>query len=349
MDRRKFLIHAGSAGLASAISPYSFGSETGAGANTADLLIADPHAHPYQFFGTRTQDRTTPTIELLQEAGVALCAFAAVGDMTFQRGRSGTPFSDTLGQLETVVRREEKGQLILVRKAAEIPQLSARQSCRGLMAIEGADALEGELKNLDAYYAIGVRQITLFHERNNELGFNQRSREDGPLTPFGTETVEKMNSLGMVVDVAHAGKETLRSVVATASRPVVDSHTSPFLPGEESIGSRRLRTWQEMEWVARTGGVVCTWPFSYVGQRSERTTLRHWADEIATMKSRLGIEHCGLGTDGGGGLPRVVDGWQSIASLPRLIDAMREVGLSQSDVAAFVGGNYLRVLRKCLA
>lgn len=94
--------------------------------------------------------------------------------------------------------------------------------------------------------------------------------------------------------------------------------------------------------------MICTWPFAYVGKLSERTTLRHWAEEIAMMKSRLGIEHCGLGTDGGGGLLRVVDGWNSIESLPRLIEAMREAGLSQNDVSDFVGGNFLRVLHKCL-
>lgn len=348
MDRRHFLIRASAAGLASSLSPFGFGSSEGAAAKAVDLLIADPHAHPFQFFGSRSPDHTTPTLDLLQKAGVALCAFAAVGDMTFLRGRLGTPFSDTMSQLKQVRRLEEKGQLPLVRTGADLLAIPARKTCLGLMAIEGGDALEGQLRNIDAYYAFGVRQITLIHDRDNELGCNQRSHKDGQLTPFGIETIERMNSLGMVVDVAHAKTETLKGIAAVTTRPLVDSHTSPILPGEEGTGSRRLRTWQEMEWVAKTGGVVCTWPFAHAGIRSQRTTLRHWAEELALMKSRLGTEHCGLGTDGGGGLPRVIDGWDSIASLPRLIDAMREVGLSQEDVVAFVGGNYLRVMKKCL-
>lgn len=349
MDRRRFMIRVGTAGLTASLAPLALGAAEGTVTQAAELVIADPHAHPYQFFGGRSPDRTTPTLELLQDAKVSLCAFAAVGDMTFLRSKPGAPFNDTIGQLEQVRRLEEKGQLVLVRKAADVSALSAGQACQGLLAVEGADALEGRLQNLDAFYAYGVRQIALLHERDNELGFNQRSRSDGPLTAFGVAVVERMNSLGMVVDVAHAKTETLRSVAATTTRPLVDSHTGPFLPGEEGVGSRRLRTWQEMEWIAKTGGVVCTWPFAYVGKLGERTTLRHWAEEIVLMKSRLGIEHCGLGTDGGGGLPRVVDGWNSIASLPRLVDAMREAGLSQSEVAAFVGGNFLRVLRTCLA
>jgi microsomal dipeptidase-like Zn-dependent dipeptidase len=104
-----------------------------------------------------------------------------------------------------------------------------------------------------------------------------------------------------------------------------------------------------MEIIARSGGIVCTWPLAYSGRNAQRATLKDWAAEIVLMKSRLGIAHCGIGTDGGGGLPRLVRGWNSIASLPDLVAEMRAAGLSQEDVAACVGGNFLRLLRKCLA
>lgn len=348
MERRGFLHCA--AGLATAACVPGADAATDDKGNLSGLLIADPHAHPYPLFGSRSFDRSTPTIESMQQIDMALCAFAAVGDMTYMRGRFGTPFTDTLGQLGQVKRLEEKGQIRLILKTADLSALQPpRRTIAGLMAIEGGDALEGQLKNLEAFHDYGVRMLTLMHERDNELGFNQRSSSDGPLTAFGIQVVERMNQLGMVVDVAHAKTETLRSIVTTSVRPVIDSHTSPAQSDEERQPSRRLRTWEEMEWIANTGGVVCTWPFAYAGKNSERTTLNHWAEEIVLMKSRLGIEHCGLGTDGGGGLPRFIQGWNSIAALPALVDAMRAAGLSQADIAAYVGGNFLRVLGKCLA
>jgi membrane dipeptidase len=350
MDRRRFARKAGAACLASALSPFAWGSsEEATSAKTVEILVADPHAHPMHFFASRSPDRTTPSLDTLNKAGVALSAFAAIGDLTYLRGNFPSPFQDTKRQLEQVRRLEESGQLKIVRTATDLAALTERKACWGLMAIEGADALEGKLSYLDAFFAYGVRQITLLHERDNELGFNQRSRADGSLTAFGIETVAKMNALGMLVDVAHAGAKTLQGIAAVTSRPLIDSHTSVLLTAEGEAASRRLRSWQEMEWIAKTGGVVCTWPFAHAAKNVERTTLGHWAEEIALMKSRLGIAHCGLGTDGGGGLPRVIDGWNSIASLPLLIHAMREAGLSQEDIAAFVGGNYLRVLAKCLA
>lgn len=350
MQRREFLRHCAAAGLTATIGlPARSSASVGTG-QTDGLLIADPHAHPYQLHGSRTFDRSTPTIEIMRQLNMTLCAFSAVGDMTFMRGRIGTPFNDTYNQLAQARRLEEKGQLALVLKAADLQALGAARTVPGgLMTVEGGDALEGQLKNLDAFHAYGVRLLTLMHERDNELGFNQRSAADGPLTPFGVAVVERMNTLGMVVDVAHASPATLQGIAAASALPLVDSHTSPVLPDEARQPSRRLRTWQEMELIAKTGGLVCTWPFACAGKNAARTTLKHWAEEIVRMKARLGIEHCGLGTDGGGGLPRLIEGWDSIASLPALIAAMREAGLSQADIAAFVGGNFLRVLGKCLS
>jgi membrane dipeptidase len=348
MGRRRFLCLTG--GLAAAHFAAAADVATGAASPLSDLLIADPHAHPNQFFGGRGFDRSTPSVETLRQANVVLTAFAAVGDMTYQRGRFGTPYDDTLGQLAHVRRLEESGHIRLVRSAADLRALvTARDRPGGLMAIEGADALEGQLANLDAFHRQGVRLVQLMHERDNELGFNQRSSSDGPLTPFGIEVVERMNRLGMLVDAAHARTATLKGIVSVSARPVIDSHTSLALPGEAGAGSRRLRSWQEMEWIARSGGVVCTWPFAYAGKGSERTTLEHWAEEVVQMKSRLGMAHCGLGTDGGGGLPRFVTGWDSILSLPSLIAALSAAGLSRGDVAAYVGGNFLRVLAASLA
>ncbi len=60
------------------------------------------------------------------------------------------------------------------------------------MAIEGGDALEGKIKNLDSFYERGVRMVTVVHAHNNEIGCHQRSQKDGPLTPTGTRVVERM-------------------------------------------------------------------------------------------------------------------------------------------------------------
>ncbi len=352
MKRRQFLGYCAAAGLTSSLCRRSIGGEQGdtsGDAETARLLIADPHAHPDPLHSTRSYDPSTPTLAMMAQVNMALCSFSAVGDATFYPRRFGTPFADTQAQLAPVKRLAENGRIRLALKAADLPVIAtAGRPLVGLLAIEAGDALEGKLANLDAFYDYGVRLLTLVHDRDNELGYNQRSGNDGPLSRFGIDVVERMNKLGMLIDVAHARTRTLQSIAEVSALPVIDSHTGPFVEGEEGAGPRRLRTWQEMETVATTGGVVCTWPLAYSGKTGQRNSLKDWAEEIVRMKARLGIEHCGLGTDGGGGLPQFVKGWESIASLPKLIAAMRDVGLTQADIAAFVGGNVLRVLGKTL-
>ncbi len=313
------------------------------------LMIADAHAHPYQMHGGRANDESTPTIDMMRQVGMVACPFSAVGDMVKYPGVPGRPYSHTLNQLKRVKGFEEKNKVKQIRKAKDIPSLIGLNDAPGaIMAIEGGDALEGKLDNLDKFYNYGVRMITVMHDHNNEIGFHQRSQSDGPLTPFGIQVVERMNELGMIIDVAHSKTQTLKSIKEVSAAPLIDSHTNPLPFGHKKSRPSRLRTWSEMEIVAKSGGVICTWPLAYTSEDAPRTTLRHWAEEIVEVKKRLGIEHVGLGTDGGGNLPQKVKGWKSVLSLPRLINVMREVGLSQDDIAAYVGGNFLRVLKQSL-
>ena len=115
---------------------------------------------------------------------------------------------------------------------------------------------------------LGVRSICLMHYTINEIGniATENPKHNG-LTHFGKRVVEKMPEMGMVVGVAHAHSLTLKDIAAINSRPIMDSHTSPAPVGNPSESTekaiRRMRSWKEMEWVAKTGGVIGTWPLRY--------------------------------------------------------------------------------------
>jgi microsomal dipeptidase-like Zn-dependent dipeptidase len=225
MQRRQFLRYC-AAGICATGGDFAVGSAQAEEFSAdqkllAGLLIADPHAHPYPLFASRNHDPATPTIEIMTSLGMALCSFSAVGDMAYRRNRLSSPFSDTQNQLRQVERLLEEGQLKLLLKSADLKTLvAAAEIPRGLMAIEGGDALGGSLDNLNAFFQQGVRLITVMHDRDNEIGFNQRSGEDGALTPFGVQVIERMNALGMVVDVAHAKTATLKSIAGVCATPL---------------------------------------------------------------------------------------------------------------------------------
>jgi membrane dipeptidase len=285
-------------------------------------------------------------------------SFAAVGDQVFlSRGReAGDEYHNTKAQLDWWIKGPLKsGKLKLVLEASDIPSaVSANSPPGAILAIEGGDPLEGNPDRVNEFYRYGVRMITLVHYRNNQLGDIMRMMQNllpGPshhgLTPEGRKVVERMEDLGMLVDVAHADAITLKEIVEMSSRPLVDSHTSPCA-GEDPLNCGRFRTWKEMEMIAKTGGVVCTWPIAYERKTGSRVTFLDWATEILEMKKRLGMEHVGLGTDGGGGLPKFIEGYRDVGDLVHLAKAMKEVGFSQDEISAYMGGNFYRVLQKCI-
>jgi membrane dipeptidase len=322
------------------------------------IRIIDAHAHPDQFYAHRpVRIDDTSSLKTIKATRMAASSFAAVGDLVFlsPASLSGSYYRNTTVQLKWVKGLAESGKVTLVLKASDVPNVLEPDFPPGaIMAIEGGDPLDGHPDRVNEFYYLGVRMITLVHYRNNELGDIMRpwpNVNPGPmhngLTPAGRKVMERMQDLGMLVDVAHAHPITFKQMVEASNKPLVDSHTS-LCPLADSSSCQRFRTWQEMELVAKTGGVVCTWPFGYKRSGYIRKTFSDWAREILEMKNRLGMDHVGLGTDGGGNLPYLIDGYRDVRDLVQLVAAMRGVGLSPEDIKAYLGGNFYRVLQSCI-
>jgi microsomal dipeptidase-like Zn-dependent dipeptidase len=329
------------------------------------IRIIDAHAHPDRY---KSQDTVTDSLEDIKELGMVASVFAAIGDNVFlsNGGIQGTnEYHYTISQLDywlsggSSAQKNgivESGDVKLVLKSHDIPKfLDPKDPVPGaILAIEGGDALEGKVRRVNEFYGLGVRLITIIHYRNNELGDTMMPHAGGPppgpynggLTKTGQEVIERMRELGMIVDVAHADHNTLMDILDMKIGPVIDSHTSlcTEFTNPVACGLKRLRTWDEMEAIAKSGGVVCNWP----KPTPNRHDFRGWANELMEMKHNLGIQHVGIGTDGGGSLPDLITGYHDVRNLAQLIAAMQEVGFSHSEIAAIMGGNFYRVLKHCI-
>ena len=102
------------------------------------------------------------------------------------------------------------------------------------VSCEGGDFLDGGLDGLGHVHARGVRSITLVHYRVNELGDIQtEAPRHGGLTSFGKEVVAAMNSLGMIVDLAHATFDATVDALEVSSAPILISHSHLARPGAD--------------------------------------------------------------------------------------------------------------------
>lgn len=362
MNRRQFLKTLGISTLALGYGGALGFADTPSKGTGRDPLkgyrIIDAHAHPERYLSEGQHAENSSTVMAMTEMGLAASVFAAVGDRVYLSGNRlpGTEYQNTMTQLDHwkngIV---HDGKAKLVRNVSDIPQDPVPGGVPGcILAIEGGDALEGNPDRLDEFYRHGVRMITLVHFSHNQLGdcmqnlgsLESRPRNNG-LTAAGRRVVERMQELGMVVDVAHADSLTLRQIGEVTRRPVVDSHGNPCSLADTRLCGR-FRTWEDMDVVAKTGGVVCTWTWGMTRGKTKRETFRDWAREIMEMKKRIGMEHVGLGTDGGGGIPRFIQGYRDIRDLSRLVKAMQETGFTRGEIAAYMGGNTYRVLKACM-
>lgn len=234
------------------------------------------------------------------------------------------------------------GRLMLVRTKAELAKAVERRKAdrtftAAILGLEGAHALEGDPANVDALYDAGFRVIAPVHFFDNEMAGSAHGVKKGGLTDKGREMVRRIEERRMLVDLAHASEETLDEVLATATRPVIVSHTGVrgTCDNERNLSDLHLRE------VARTGGVVGIgfWDTAVCGKdvRAIARAVRH-AARIA------GVRHVALGSDFDGAVPTPFDA----SGLALLTEALLDVGFGERDIELIMGGNTLRVLGETL-
>ncbi|MHB8902874.1 MAG: dipeptidase, partial [Thermoguttaceae bacterium] len=115
----------------------------------------------------------------------------------------------------------------------EVEQLAAAGKRAIVIGMENAYPLGTDLANVEKFYRLGVRYITLSHNGHNQVcdsctprtELRDGPREHGGLSPLGRRVVGEMNRLGIMVDVSHVAAASLRDVLTTSRAPVLASHS----------------------------------------------------------------------------------------------------------------------------
>ena len=230
------------------------------------------------------------------------------------------------------------GQLRLITTPAGLQQLIAdrragKNVTGAMLSIEGLQDIEGKLPNLDKLYAAGFRMAGVAHFFDNEVAGSVHGVKKGGLTPLGRAAVARMETLGMIVDVAHASHQAIADILAMARRPVISSHGGV----KGTCDKNRNLTDDEVRGIAKTGGVV---GIGYWEEAICGLTPAKVADAIVYVRDLVGIDHVGLGSDFDGAVETGFDASQVAAITQALIDK----GLSDDDIRKVMGGNVLRVL-----
>jgi membrane dipeptidase len=235
--------------------------------------------------------------------------------------------------------RGSRGGFVVIENSADLSSyLQRRQSnsrlTAGLLSIEGAHALDGNLENLDVLYRAGYRMMSPSHSFDNDIGGSAAGVHKTGLTEKGREWVRQMESRHMIIDLAHASPKTIEEVLAIATRPVVVSHTGV----KGTCNNNRNLTDDQIRAVASKGGLIGVgfWDTATCG-----TDAAAIAKAMRYIADRVGTDHVALGSDFDGAVTEPFD----TTGVVEITDAMLQAGFSEQDIRLIMGENVMKFLQ----
>ena len=209
------------------------------------------------------------------------------------------------------------------------------------LGIENGCALAGNLDNIDYFYRLGVRYITLCHNGDNLLCDSAMQSLDthNGLSEFGRQVVLKMNAVGMMVDVSHVGEKSFWDTVALSTKPIIASHSCC----KALRNHPRNLTDEQIRAIAHSGGVVQICLYKHFLADTDVATVADAVRHIKHVVELVGVDYVGIGSDFDGG--GEIAGATSENQLINITKALIKEGFNDDEISKILGGNLLRVFR----
>jgi membrane dipeptidase len=250
---------------------------------------------------------------------------------------------------------DNPGDVVAVASSPDVDSIGPDQVGL-LLSMEGVEALGEDPWLFDTFWRLGVRMVSLTHNRRNPFADGLGQSDDRGLTALGRELVGRLVERGCMIDLAHASPRTFADVLELSElTQVLVSHAGcrAVYDSPRNLDDEQLRA------IAERGGVIGIMALPFATD-PERPTIDRVVDHIEHALEVAGPEHVGLGADFFAQVaaevpifPEAEDGWVieglgGPAGYPSLIDALERRGLPAEIVAAVAGANMLRLVRRGL-
>lgn len=242
-----------------------------------------------------------------------------------------------------VVRRNEDS-MTLAGSPDDIDRAREEGKIAVLFGVEGMHMLSGDLGAITEFYELGARYVTLAHFTSNRFAvssadpFARRVKVNERLAA----TLELMNSLGMIVDVAHVHPDLIQQVCARSEVPVIVSHgaTQALRPTFRNLSD------EDIVRVASTDGVIgVIYATEWLGRRADGVSIGAIVDHADHIRKLVGPDHVALGSDWDGFISTPSE-LPDAAALPALTQAFLDRSWPTEDIEKLLGGNFMRVFRR---
>jgi len=241
------------------------------------------------------------------------------------------------------------GAIEVVQSVRELVDCLGQDVLAVVLHFEGAESIDPQLHNLEAFYELGLRSLGITWSRPNAFGWGvpfrfPASPDIGPgLTDEGKELVRACNELGIMVDLSHLNEQGFWDVARLSHAPLVATHTA----AHALVPRTRNLTDAQLDAIGDSNGVVGI-TFSIYDLHPHRrlegdapltAVVRH----IDYIAERIGIDHVAFGSDFDGATIPTEMG--DVTGFPGLLALLREHGFDDRALRKLTHENWIRVIR----
>lgn len=282
-------------------------------------------------------------------------------------------FDQAVADIALMVRMIEMAPetLLQVRHAEDLDRARREHKLGIIFSFESAAMLSADIERINVFRNLGVLVMQLTYNHTTPFGVGCLDGESPGLTMLGRQAIERMNMLGVAIDVSHANTQTTAEAIRASAQPVVISHA-----GCRAIHPHpRNKDDREMKALADRGGVMGIYMLPFLAPSPVQPTLDIYMKHMTHALNVCGEDHVGVGSDGP--IDRFPDTPEAIAAMkkdmadrkaagvaapeedrppfipelngPRKIEtiaeALRKRGYSARVIEKVIGANFRRVFR----
>lgn len=339
-------------------------------------------------FDTNLKGQTHTDLNRMFSGGVDAQLFSI-----FCGGEQKEPFAFANREMDSVYAwvNRNPSKMMLVYSPADFKKAIKQKKLATMFGVEGGHMIENDLAKLDALHQRGMRYMTITWNNSTPwatsaadettAGGAMNSEGKKGLTAFGKQVIQRMNELGVMVDISHVGEQTFWDITNISTKPIIASHSCVW----NLCKHRRNLKDEQIKAIAKSGGVIFLNFYAgfidstYEAKRdgllkqyqpeidslikknmqpdyARIITAEKYKDQMLNIRPSLsilldhldyivklvGVDYVGMGSDFDG-IEALPLELNGVEDYPLITKALLERGYSKKDIRKIAGGNFIRV------
>jgi len=263
--------------------------------------------------------------------------------------------TEALLQIEKIIEvTKENENVVLIKNRSDLDDVLRTNKLGLVLSLEGFEPLGNSLELLNIFYELGLRAGMLTWNYANYFA-SGADFTDGGLSKAGVAAIERMNSLGILIDVSHLNEQGFWDVIKVNKKPTIASHSNV----KALFNHNRNLTDEQIKAIAKSGGIIGAVSyfskvngndFSGICLDDDNTeTINDYIKHIEYLVNLAGYDHVSFGFDFNMYLGDFgVKGLESAEKIKDVIQLLLERNHKLEDVKKIAGGNLIRLLNEIL-